>query len=358
MTRRVVVGDPLTKRASYTRFMLPFQWEKRPVRSPGKGSARFRPSRSGDWVSNARAQDGTWQEDRRRYFTPETAELLYGRAGWFVLEEPNRTPPMVWRTIEVLSGLKDSSRTCGVGYKYKVVVRPPALVLMEYSGGAGPPETDEKTFQSGFLVLEAFFPNVEAAPTYEDLLQFNEIFRFWRCPYEKHATDFCKRELHSIRRGFAAGKQGGSGEETIEALYSERWTDFFKYPVVDEKGNAFEFIPKQDRVTSGDGDPVWRILPDDRAFTFACVFLEGDPSCLDPKQSSQAVKSESWAEQVAAGFEDDAGVPALGGHWVKMLNIDRVPFSGDRGSCSKFEYQWALKRTYKRWAHYGTLLPL
>ena len=363
MTRKIAVGNPSKKRASFTRFVLPFAWHKQVERS-SSNFPHFRRADANDWIHSAIDGHRVMEQDRCRYFTPEAAELLYHRATWFIFQEKEKATAdssAVWKRFGVESGLKDTDR------KYQVALRSPALILFESIGKDTPEQEDPDLLRSGFLVIEAFFPDEAHAPTFEDLLRFNEIFRYWRCPYEKHATEFCNKELNSIYKGIFGSGTGDDQEKNLQRLYAQQWAELFRHAIKDGQKKPFFVMPQEwlskDENDSGvyrqrNGDPRWLIQPDDRAFTVACVFLDGD---LPTNNSPQGALTQRWADVVASGFEGatsqvaNSPLPSLSGHWVKILNIDRPFWPKDDGSCSRFEYLWAAERTYRRWAHDGSL---
>jgi len=356
MKRTIAIGDPSAKRASFTRFVLPFAWQAEKVEKSTPQPSRFRRATAKDWIHSAIENEQVVDQDRCRYFTPETAELLYHRASWFVLEE---NEPSAAAPFEVKSGLKAAQHT------YQVALRPPALILFEDSPSAGRYGQDATgdLLRSGFLVIEAFFPDEKKPPSFEDMLRFNEIFRFWRCPFEKHATD-CAAELNSIYKGIFGTEIPKDREKNYQSLYTDRWAKLFRHPIMDPPGQSFFVVPqkwlteeassfREDRHRNG--DPLWLVQPDERAFTVACAFLNGDVEVITNLDKK---KTRTWAGAVASGFEDKDTtfpIPGLSGHWVKILNIDRPYEPDDDGSCSLFEYRWAMERTYRRWAGSGSL---
>jgi hypothetical protein len=361
MKHKIAVGDPLAKRASFSRFVLPFAWEAQDVKITDPIFPRFRHAAEDDWIHSAMDADRVVNEDRCRYFTPETAELLYHRASWFVLEEEAQataTSSTNWKKFAVKSGLKDQN------YTYEVALRPPAVILFEDSPYANKFSEDAKKdlLRTGFLVIEAYFPNGSQPPSFEDLLRFNEVFRYWRCPYEKHATEFCVAELNSIYNGILGTTAERDQEKNHQRLYTDRWLTLLRRPIEGRQGKRFSVMPLDwldeddgsGRNRQRNGDPHWLVHPDDRTFTVACAFLDGESSIPDGSPAEKG--TVSWVSEVARAFEDvGSSPPSLAGHWVKLLNIDRPYSPDDDGSCSRFEYRWALERTYRRWAHDETL---
>lgn len=354
--RKISVGDPAERRACFSRFILPFRWQAQKVLATSAGGPAFRRASKHDWIYSAIENGQVVDDDRCRYFTPEIAELLYHRASWFVLDESKGTSgeSVAWwkKSFKVRSGLENAS------HQYEVELRPPALILFEYSDAGDIFSNDARggIFRTGFLVVEAFFPNPNQAPKFEDLLRFNEIFRFWRCPFKKHA-EFCKNELRAIYDGmFGPGTSPNEGH-CDPKLYADRWMGLFRHPIQDADGKLFYVMPQawvDENNRQPNGDPHWLVHPDDRAFVMTCAFLDGH---VDLSSGQTSTTNEvPWATAVGAAFAEVLPTtPPLAGHWVRLLNVDRPRWRNDNGSCSRFEYTWALERTYRRWAHDGCL---
>jgi hypothetical protein len=156
----LVCGDPKQELASYTRFVLPFAYSPEPC-SESQGQYVFKPSPP--------APADIW---RRNYLTAETAAVLFGRARWLQLAN-----------VEPLHfDIRRNDRTI------MVRVEPPCLVLFEWPKQPGVLAKGRhgNPLQIGFLIVEASFPLQEEPPSLDDLLEFNEKFRYWQQPYERH----------------------------------------------------------------------------------------------------------------------------------------------------------------------------
>jgi hypothetical protein len=256
-------------------------------------------------------------QSRFRYFTKETGRTLFERAKWFVLDH-NMAEARVWKTLSVESDLGTPT--------YAVAVRPPALILFE----ANTKECD--VLCQAFLVIEAFFPMTNAAPLYADLLRFNEIFRYWRCPFDRHASSsglvdgdgkpkpgFAEKELKSIYESWNGRAFDESGP--LDDLYSYRWEGLLGVLLDDENGAMITL--KSDV----------NLIADDRAFTVTFAVVDG-----------AAIKSASEGFTIVGGGHKEPGL------WVKLLNVDRPYSLAALGEATAFECDWANKRTYKRWA--------
>ena len=343
----LVAGNPHCHRATFTRFILPFKWSLSSFSSLDRARPFFRPARQTDWLHAATATKSFDQPhldlQRRRYVTKETESLLFETASWFVLEstEPARTP---WREFLVESDLKSPA--------YKVALRHPALVLFECSPRSvrenNTDDADAQLLRNGFLIHEAYFP--ETAPSFADLLRFNEIFRYWRGPNREHER-YCAPELKSIAKGVRAAKDC-DGERP---LYAAQWEDLMSIPVELMPGKAFAPIaPAETTLTT----PDCMINPDDRAFTMPFAVVDGVKSVAPPeKQESQDGSPLCRSFLPAATAVPPRATP---GYWVKLLNVDRPKLDeNDRvdnlGLATDFEAEWADRRTYKRWAHDNSL---
>lgn len=337
----LIVGNPWCRRATFTRFVLPFAWDPH-SNSEGESESRpyFRPAKKDDWLHHAtlREEDTKLFLDRarRRYLTPETDELVFTRAKWFVLkdEDSSSADPQIWRRFSVNSDLG----TAEIPISYNVALRPPGMILFEW------PQDDKfekeaDPLRIGFLIHEAFFPDPGNAPGFADLLRFNEIFRYWRSPFEDFDLEYCKKELSSFRGGVVHGsadsEDSGQCTDCTDNYFSNRWEDILRFPVKDGKGKFWKVKPVDEAGTSP-LFPGWMVNPDDRAFTMPFAVLNRE------KPGHLAHFSPYRHEVDSSDFDQ-------GGLWVKLLNVDR-PSSNERLSDSgPFEKVWARDRTYTRW---------
>lgn len=404
---QILTGDNAQKRATFSRFLLPFRWiATKATKAPDSSAPFFRRTsnqQTADWIHAASAGS-----NRARYFTPETAELLFERASWWILDNPvpgksvviipspakdPETSPAIWKYLLVRSGLKNAQ------YHYEVAVRPPALILFEDSPcdrheARMEDEAQNDVLHIGFIVLETFFTGASGSfegadevkvspPVFEDVLRFNEIFRYWRCPFEKHATTCAKEELESIAESWRGDlpkptKPADSSDKTgntatpslreLDDLYGSHWMPLLSHPLQDRDGKQFSINPEKwpeefkSRMVreksvplNANGDPHWLANPDDRAFTISSVFANGDLSV--PRNGDQPQEEMmSASSAIADAYQTEmATVPAHAGYWMAQLNVDRPYQLGGAGPCSLFEYRWACERTYRRWLHYGAL---
>lgn len=263
----LVIGDPEEGPASFTRFLLPFCWSERvPLKYTEAPLSNF--------------------QDRSHYFTPETSHVLYTRARWLRLAGDNEE-------IELDLGGKPITAT----------MPPPRLVLFE--GAARP----DPLLATGFLVLEL---NFRTPVTLDELMVINEMFRYWRPPFNGHAS--AERALPGIGRVTYQSFAGKTGNPA----YLSRWIERAIRPLVakDAMDEANEWSK------SAKGNTGWIAQTDERAFVWTCALTE-------------------------KGAHGDAEQRA----WIRLLNVD-LPSSDP---VTAFEEQWAGPRTYDRWKHMGTL---
>ncbi|MEO8382169.1 MAG: hypothetical protein ABI779_21085 [Acidobacteriota bacterium] len=296
----IVTGNPEHKPAAFTRFVLPFAWKRALLQTELDGDAPH-------FVEDA--FDARRLAARSRYFSPETSLVLFSRARW--LRVKNWPDDGRYRSICV------DDRPLGLR------IAPPRAVLFEEAD----PDTPEE-LSTGFLLIDVSF-TTEA--TLDDLLAVNELFRYWREPFEGH-----RERLRSSPGGSFSHNElallldGSSG-----APYFGGWQSILGLPVNDEKG-PWQFVDsgQRDEAQAWIDDPTvpaagWICYTDDRAFVYSCA--------LTPRGSTDL------------GRDGDA--PQESGEWVRLVNVD-FP---ETAAATPFEHKWAADRTYDRWKHYGTL---
>ncbi len=177
------IGDPACHPASFTRFVLPFVWTLEPDERADPPSHFYEAAPPPRIVA------------RSRYFTPETADVLFRRARWLELRNPRSS-----------SDKKTEAGHDGTGHdceespaelrrfqirigddEIEVALAPPRLVLFELGANPGVELT-----ATGFLLVDLYFPTASensekkpvSPPTLDDLLLVNESFRYWRQPFD------------------------------------------------------------------------------------------------------------------------------------------------------------------------------
>ncbi len=340
----LICGDPDTHRACFSRFILPIQWkiDKQARSETAVTGWYFGEAGKKDWMHSAHEADSKGDRlpmdvSRSRYYSRETNDLLYKRARWFVLRKNGAEREALW-TKRVCSTLHHRENV-----SYEVSFRPPALVLFEAKAGK------QDDLQIGFLVHEAYFPNPDKAPDYFDLLAFNEIFRYWRCPFDDHRK-YCEALLRPLQ-DFWCGELGCT-EINYEgdAPYSSHWTSLLDCPVQTE-GGYFNLQSGFKKTQEGPSPyPRWCVNPDDRAYTIAFVPME-ERRWMETlsKEECDAIKKDT-AETIRRATPGNADHAA----WLRLLNVDQLS-EPSLGSVSGFEAGWLKDRTYLRWAESGTL---
>lgn len=112
-----------------------------------------------------------------------------------------------------------------------VCMKPPVLVLFEW-GKTDKAEND--LLKTGFLIVELYFKNNAGnmswpAPTLDDLLELNELFRYWHRPYERHEERF-KLLFENTPLTFREDDVIGQCNDS-EAVYFRRWSSLLDLPI-------------------------------------------------------------------------------------------------------------------------------
>ncbi len=327
----IITGDPLKREggASFTCFVLPFRYRKYSFSSieakeiADDDKPYFQPMSldSLDWIN------------RQRYFTGETARVLYNHACWFEVPKLNWDKSNCPKLFNLLNEQYQ---------KITVQLHPPRMVLFEYQNAQVNTENILDFFYTGFLIIKASFVDDGLQPTtYRSLLTFNELFRYWRVPFSKH-IDSIKRYL------------GNVFGDTPDKLYFDRWADLLDFPFKDPVDHKlYRLFPANWRheakswwcsevynneSSNVDKKPGWICYADNRAFVWSCAVVEGGSNALEK-----------------IGNDENEEIEKLGG-WIKFLNIDPPSENiADLNNASEFEKEWAQGRSYGRWLHYGTL---
>lgn len=335
-------GDPDVGPASYTRFVLPFTYC--PIRFEGNQG-------SDGYYEAEKPDDLLW---RRKYLTYETADVLFKRAKRFVLRNSMYPLPV-----------KMHFSSCGVDEDITVCMKPPSLALFEWpingskckkrgskckkhcdvAGGKQCSRDEHNVLRVGFLVVELYFPEQDGiAPSLDNLLELNELFRYWQHPFAGHEDEDGKYKtlLRNLPVGFSGIKICAMSDSL--RLYFERWAGLLEAPVKDDDGNLFELFPREwmekAKLSISDEEvrfPGWAIYSDNRAFAWTCAI------------------TENGGEALRERFEMPDGKAWNFGHWIRLLNADLPGSSTDETHKSRdFEKEWAEERTYKRWEEWGT----
>ncbi|MGQ0594711.1 MAG: CorA family divalent cation transporter [Gammaproteobacteria bacterium] len=262
--------------------------------------------------------------------------------------------------------------------RLQVRIAAPRVILFEYPNAPGSDkgaEPDGDLLRTGFLLLDLFFPNHNAdhSATLDDLLDLNELFRYWRKPYVGHDTAGHKGYgyvdlLAECPVNPLDPRKTISESCTGVEKYLQRWASLLECPIEiagphgkesyalfpsDAKNHARTWVEQADG-----GAPVedagWIVYADDRTFVWTCAVLkDGAQSLWDAFG-----ESEQPAEGSPNGRESHSQTwrPHRYGHWIKLLNVDQP--SGDpvqtHSKVHEFERRWAKERTYHRWEEGGS----
>ncbi|RLJ16843.1 hypothetical protein DJ031_15330 [bacterium endosymbiont of Escarpia laminata] len=318
-------------RRAFSRFVLPFSWKKE------KGDD-----------SKHRYIETSPQAHREKikYFTQETGKALYKKAKWLTLEGFDDTPWGSGQKIALLDRGAIQAR-----------MEPPRLVLFEWD------ESGADLLHSGFLLVDIFLEPHEQGrePTLDDLLTFNEFFRYIDCPYDGHyQTDegICFQELFKesdahflVERVQSDSKDRKNINPPEEKLrerllkkYFDRWVELLRSPITID-GASYRIIG-EDRIEAtrqyllGNdmSDPGFLIHADNRAYVWTAASLEKGVDGLQALARTPSTQAHDY------------------GHWIKLLNVDmagKSPIKTHRG-VREFEQKWAKERTYHRWEEWGT----
>jgi len=326
--------------ASFSRFVIPFGYD---VKTGDDEDNSGEPDYTFRQVNLSRPptlERKEWTGPRWDYLTTETGQILFDQARWFELEGPGRScpenPPRT--SFEFSFDVGENAKTA----KIESVI----VILFDFPSSQKwrPLSKDPiDLLQTGFLVVDVTFVDVLYL---DELMNFNECFRYYREPFFGHFEDQITRTSAPGKKHFIdkvnLGRLHLAATDTIELgrnnFYS-RWAKLLEQRFQTEEGNfELEFAfgdsdEKQKDVSEvekkGRADLDQRNAhPDNRAFVWTCAILDEDARQHD----------------ITAHPEDFV-------HWVRLLNIDGVD---GRSKPTEFEKVWAEARTYRRWEHKGT----
>jgi len=290
---------------SATRFLLPFRLKCGPRTTAGAspheqnpaGALVYRPVTSTDWL-------GENMDVRGNYLTAETRQVLFSRASWWVMsgapEKLTMTAPDA-RPIEA-------------------TVCPPGIVLFEDVGG-------EDLLRCGFLVVEV---RVGTEWRLDDLLLFNELFRYWREPYAGQVKEF-EKQSSGFTAPFAKLPQ-----VAVNDVYTARWLAMLKVPLADGRNLLADDAP--------DPEAVFGWYADHRAFVWTRALLAKEQlNRIVPRQPPAGSLAEAGP---ASGFRE------MFGYWVKLLNADRPKLDYANGIPSGYQ-AWGITNQTTRFERVG-----
>ncbi len=309
------------KPASSTRFVFPFSYTLE-LSQVEKGELVF--------IEN-RGDDEIWQA-RKRYFTHETSEILFSNTKWFQIE-PKTWESSTWRKGDPVYLYPTFSPDQAEKKERKVQISmlPPQLVLFEYQEKKKGEADQDGRLQSGFLLLDIFFPEVKGVDVYlEDMLLLNELFRYFQRPFPGHEITFNK-VLRDVPVNYEGERKTVSKNLNNLKAYQDRWLNLLEVPIKISGESRLRTIAR-----SKTTDLVYK---DERCYVWSSAMLE-EGGCSLQKQFRK----------------EDVNIRAHRyGHWVKFLNIDMPEALAEKNHLStEFERQWAKDRTYHRWEGLGS----
>ena len=349
----LLTGDPDQDWATSTSLLLPFSYRlqarDRPPSQPSTSPACQRPPASWQWqpadvveATLGQARSGSsWVERRERYkyFTSDTAHVLFGRSKRFTLAGefdttrsftliyPDGVTPQPGEAASRISNDKndkdEQARTL------TLCLARPELWLFEYPShdGTGRDHSDpdaDDPMACGFIRLEFWF-GPDQRVFLADLLMLNERLRYLRTPYH----DF---NDHGLRLGRANDRDPSPIRFWLELLTTPVVIGDRHHDLISDQ-QAKEILEQwagQGALTESwsNGRMHASVLmhDDDRAFVVSTA-------CYAPEQVPPLPAPEQF------------------GAWVSLLNID----SSVSASPSPYEAAWVKSRSYTRWAHYGSL---
>lgn len=304
-------GDPEQDPASYSRFVLPFAYEKSEwAPAPAPSKVQFLQLRPGP-PAGISARSFSRTHFHRKYLTFETAEVLYERAKWLELCQDGYP---LEKSFPLYRPLDDGEKPIDV------TLAPPLLVLFEWPKQAA--DVEGRIFATGFLVIELWFPE---PVSFGDLCWVNEMFRYWMKPFKEHPK--IRNYRQALRDAPIFSPEGPLLPPPPDAdSYLDRWSKLLVLPCAIDNATyrlvSVDLVEEAGKwVDSGEEPSGWIVYSDHRAFVWTCAV----------------------AREGAAG-----GAKAS---WARLLNVDPAEW----GAPSSFEEKWTEKRTYQRWAHAGSL---
>ena len=194
-------------------------------------------------------------------------------------------------------------------------------------------------------------------PCLDDLLEFNELFRYIDRPFPGHLDNFFAKALENFPADYNTGGEtigaafkaatGTAENNRSFVCYKKRWLSLlygvplhlydgqFLMPVppTNISCERHQLLDNHLACTSNN----CLLYADNRAFVWTAAIMKDGGSTL------------------AAQYGGKVDQPSEFGHWCKLLNVDK-PDKTPEGShvITAFEKKWTEKRTYQRWAEHGT----
>jgi len=341
--------------ASFTQFILPISYSPQIYPEPGKGPY-YRP------LSFSHEFKSSWPahaliNERRRYFTEETGNMLYQHAAWFKLAGYQaERPSFIFQS-------RSTSRLIPVTFSE------PRLVLFNWSSALAEGKKNSNSgseinpLLNGFIILE-IYANCSIALC--EQMELNETLRHIQVPfanyYEKEQKE---RYSDLVSKGFPWRKIAApsNGSDTINW---QKWIDLLRFPAQDASSGLYFSIAPSHCVEEGKSvvqQDAWAgenhvfKASDTKAFVWSCAVQSKDARNVRRRLIGEFISNDPSRDIPSADHWKF-------GDWIKFLNIDGPGISEKNHEyhqsmleCSIYEQAWVAEpyRTYTRWAHYDTL---
>ncbi len=359
------------KAASYSYFVLPFAY--RPSEYNGSATCAHN-------LIYKKADNLLDEKWRRRYLTMETTDILFNRTKYFELKDECGNK----KTFTFKANFLGEE-------EIEVTIDSPIIVLFEFPNLENIKSNKNDTLLTGMLILPAFFPdNIKngCRPNLDDLLEFNERFRYIQPPFDGHWKDF-KRLFKNCPVDFRCENNQKIGQwendEEMDKAYLSRWEGLLQIPfeyegkrysliTTEMKENAEKYIKNEVAKGQIQKDSGWIIYADNRAFTWTCAITQDGGNALRKQfnRASQIKNGYKFSGRPYAKhnfLKKPQTPPEEFGHWIKLMFMDPPDWKeikNDKNETIKcqniqgtnnsrqFERDWAKERTYYRWEEWGT----
>lgn len=332
--------------ATFSRFTLPFAYQIEQINDERTEQTLVYEKQPLNSLTFTKCQ---------RYFSRETALVLYKRALWLkICKDWANTH---WGREEIEVTLKNGT--------FKIGMLPPEIILFEatpHSQDLAPLTTLAKRdapniMHTGFLSVDVYFSDSnKTPPQLDDLLVFNEFFRYSTIRDNQHATqliNYLGDVPLEYKTGSASVKRVKDAQ-SLHKIYFDRWANLLETPIYSQ-GKSFRLFSHSDATKAqafanklNNDEFGWHVYADNRTYTWTAAIIEKGGEQLQTQFSNSATPLH------AKDY----------GHWLKLLNVDQPEFDLVEGryksaldthqSISTFDRNWMDENTYKRWESNGT----
>lgn len=301
--------------ATFSRFVYPFAY---------KAKEQSRPSDEALCFVESDMKSDTFKS-RKEYFSFETRDVLFTSAKWMEI------PKEKWNKTKWANGITVHCRS----RELALSMLPPKLVLFEWNN------VEHKILQTGFLFVDLYFQNPKEGqpkPELDDLLEINEYFRYYQCPYLTHSEKFGEL-FQNVPVSYEIGSDIFIGDTQLpdKKAYAERWINLLKIPLRIQSESKEMFFSLISDIKQQ--DECQTIYADNRTYVWTAAVLEKGIASLLPFCPNDGRRGAHKY-----------------GHWIRLLNVDE-PKKNPKEThtdTSTFEQEWAKERTYHRWEEAGT----